>query len=47
LETVAKKCRGWGGVNYIKRKTMLFIYSISVQENRGEEITFAAGSGLV
>ena len=47
MGTVVKNCRGCGGVSSAKRKTMLFIDSISVQENRGEEITFAVGSGLV
>jgi len=33
-----KNCRECGGVSYVKRKTMLFIDSISVQENSGEEL---------
>jgi hypothetical protein len=44
LETMV---RGWGGVRYVKRKTMLFKDSESVRENRGVEITYAVGSGFV
>jgi len=42
-KTEVKNCRECGGVSYVKRKTMLFIDSISVLENRGEEITLQYG----